>query len=196
MIGQCLVGLGVLLTLPAFAQLVALAAIPLVAAYPLMKRITWWPQVWLGLTFNWGVLVAGATMTGALDLPFWLLYAGLALWTVGYDTIYALQDKEDDALIGVRSSARRLGDSVQIGVAIIYALTIAIVGSTAAVTTNGPALLGLAAISPFASHLLGQLRRVSPDLGDRALGLFKSNQAAAFLLLGGLSALAIYTRWG
>lgn len=92
------------------AQCVAIAAIPLVALYPLMKRITWWPQIWLGLVFSWGVLVAGAAVNSTLRPEIWLLYAGCVVWTIAYDTIYALQDKEDDALIGVRSSARRLGD--------------------------------------------------------------------------------------
>jgi 4-hydroxybenzoate polyprenyltransferase len=91
------------------AQVTALTAIPLVALYPAMKRITWWPQIWLGLVFSWGVLVAGAAIHGALRLEIWLTYAGCVIWTIAYDTIYALQDKEDDALIGVRSSARRLG---------------------------------------------------------------------------------------
>ena len=113
LLAQCLVGLGVLLALPDFAKLVALGAIPMVALYPLMKRITWWPQVWLGLTFNWGVLVAAAAARGAITTADVLLYGALIFWTLGYDTIYAIQDREDDALIGVRSTARRFGDHIK-----------------------------------------------------------------------------------
>jgi 4-hydroxybenzoate polyprenyltransferase len=104
---QCLVGLGVLLLLPRTAQIVALLAIPMVAAYPFMKRITWWPQVWLGLTFNWGVLVGYAAVMGRLDWPALWLYLACVCWTVGYDTIYAQQDIEDDALVGVKSTTKR-----------------------------------------------------------------------------------------
>ena len=110
---QCFGGLLVLLTLPRFAQIVALCSIPLVAAYPFMKRITWWPQVWLGLTFNWAVLVAYAIKTGTLSPAVMILYIGLIFWTVGYDTIYACQDIEDDALIGVKSTARRFGKRIK-----------------------------------------------------------------------------------
>ena len=87
---QCALGLGVLLCLPRLAQIISLCSIPLVAAYPFMKRITWWPQLWLGLTFNWAVLVAYAAKTETVSLPLFILYAGLIFWTVGYDTIYAL----------------------------------------------------------------------------------------------------------
>lgn len=112
---QLAIGLVVWLALPGgpfpnTAHWVALASLPLVALYPLMKRITWWPQVWLGLVFSWGVLVAGAALHGELRVEILLLYAGCVAWTIGYDTIYALQDKDDDALIGVRSTARRFGD--------------------------------------------------------------------------------------
>ncbi|HWA01716.1 MAG TPA: 4-hydroxybenzoate octaprenyltransferase [Caulobacterales bacterium] len=108
---QCLFGLGALLALPDFAKLLALAALPLVALYPFMKRVTWWPQAWLGLVFSWGALVASAAATPFYTLPAsaYALYAGCIAWTIAYDTIYALQDREDDALIGVRSTARLFG---------------------------------------------------------------------------------------
>jgi len=109
---QCGVGLIVLLCLPRLAQIISLCSIPLVAAYPFMKRITWWPQVWLGLTFNWAVLVAYAAKTGTLSLPLIILYTGLIFWTVGYDTIYACQ--------GVKSTARRFGKRVKLGVGFSY----------------------------------------------------------------------------
>jgi 4-hydroxybenzoate polyprenyltransferase len=108
-LAQCAVGAGVLLGLPREAQIAALLAIPVVGLYPLMKRITWWPQAWLGVAFSWGALVAGAAVDAAIEPAIWLLYAGACFWTIGYDTIYALQDREDDALVGVRSTARLFG---------------------------------------------------------------------------------------
>ena len=117
---QCGVGLIVLLCLPRLAQIISLCSIPLVAAYPFMKRITWWPQLWLGMTFNWAVLVTYAAKTGIVSLPLFILYAGLIFWTVGYDTIYACQDIEDDMKIGVKSTARRFGKQVKLGVGFSY----------------------------------------------------------------------------
>ena len=117
---QCGVGLIVLLCLPRLAQIISLCSIPLVAAYPFMKRITWWPQLWLGMTFNWAVLVAYAAKTEIVNLPLFILYAGLIFWTVGYDTIYACQDIEDDMKIGVKSTARRFGKRVKLGVGFSY----------------------------------------------------------------------------
>ena len=119
---QCAVGLIVLLCLPRLAQIISLCSIPLVAAYPFMKRITWWPQIWLGLTFNWAVLVAYAAKTGSINGSLLLVYIGMIFWTVGYDTIYACQDIEDDAIIGVKSSARRLGKNVKLGVGICFTI--------------------------------------------------------------------------
>ena len=123
---QCAVGFIVLLCLPRLAQIISLFSIPLVAAYPFMKRITWWPQVWLGLTFNWAVLVAYAAKTGTVILPLLILYAGLIFWTVGYDTIYACQDIEDDMKIGVKSTARRFGKHLIPAVTACYIIFIAL----------------------------------------------------------------------
>ena len=114
----CLVGLVVLLQLRWEAQLVALGSLGLIAAYPFMKRITWWPQAWLGLVFSWGVPVGWIAITGTADVAMLWLYAGTIFWVVGYDTIYAMQDREDDALVGIRSSALRLGGNVRVGVAL------------------------------------------------------------------------------
>ena len=123
-IALCLIGLAVLLQLDRTAQIVALASLALVAAYPFMKRITWWPQAWLGLVFSWGALVGWPAVTGSLDVPALWLYVGTVAWVIGYDTLYAIQDVEDDALVGVKSSARALGDSAPLGIAIFYALAI------------------------------------------------------------------------
>ncbi len=178
---QCLVGLGVLLSLFAWNSLavwVALGSIPLVAAYPLMKRITWWPQVWLGLTFNWGTLVAAAC-SGAITTPDLVLYATLVLWTLGYDTIYALQDREDDAMIGVKSTARRFGGQVKPAVAIIYAACASLAATAGALAYGWP---GALASIPFAAHLLQQTLRLNPASTALSLHLFRANREAGLLL--------------
>jgi 4-hydroxybenzoate polyprenyltransferase len=184
---QCLVGLGVLLILSDFAKLVALGSIPMVALYPLMKRITWWPQVWLGLTFNWGVLVAAAATQGEIRQADVVLYGALILWTLGYDTIYAIQDREDDALIGVKSTARRFGSHIKPAVAMIYALCTmlaALAGWFAA------GWMGAAATAPFALHLAQQVIRLDPGDGNLALSLFRANRDAGLLLFAGWALIA------
>ena len=190
-IGLCLIGLVVLLQLDLTAQLVALASLALVAAYPFMKRITWWPQAWLGLVFSWGALVGWPAVTGSLDLPAVLLWLGSVAWVVGYDTLYAIQDMEDDALVGVKSSARRLGDKAQLGVAIVYLLALA--GWAAAIWTVKPDWLALLALAPAALHLGNQVLRADPQDGEGALALFRSNRWCGLLvflamLVVGLSA--------
>ena len=187
----CLVGLIVLLQLDRTAQLVALASLALVAAYPFMKRVTWWPQAWLGLVFSWGALVGWPAVTGSLDWPAGLLWLGSVAWVVGYDTLYAIQDMEDDALVGVKSSARRLGDKAPIGVAVFYVLALA--GWGAAVWLVKPDWLALAALIPAAIHLAGQELRADPKDGEGALKLFRSNRwcgllVFAAMLVVGLSA--------
>lgn len=181
---QCLVGLLVLLMLPTLARYVALASLPLVALYPVMKRITWWPQAWLGLTLNWGVLVAAAGARGNLQLQDGALYAGLALWTIGYDTIYAAQDREDDALIGVRSTARLFGPHIKSAVWIFYCLTTLAV-SLAAWLEGGWTTAVL--IAPFGLHLGFQAVRFDPDNNALTLRLFRSNRDAVILLVVGLA---------
>ena len=177
---QCAVGLAVLLALPDFAKLVALCAIPMVALYPLMKRITWWPQVWLGLTFNWGALVAPAAIRAEIALADWLLYAGLVLWTLGYDTIYAIQDREDDAMVGIGSSALTLGAHVKSGVAAFYAGAAALWGL--AVWLLRPDWIALLALAPAALHLGWQVLTLEDSDGDNALARFRSNRTTGFLV--------------
>ena len=189
--GLCLIGLVVLVQLNRTAQLVALASLMLVAAYPFMKRITWWPQAWLGLVFSWGALVGWAAVAGALEPPAVLLWLGSVAWVVGYDTLYAIQDMEDDALVGVKSSARRLGDRAPLGVAIFYALALA--GWGGAIWLVKPDWLALAALIPAAIHLAGQAYRADPKDGEGALSLFRSNRwcgllVFAAMLVVGLSA--------
>ena len=182
-------GLLVLVQLPLAAQLIALASLALVAAYPFMKRITWWPQAWLGLVFSWGALVGWPSATEHLALAPVLLWAGTIFWVIGYDTLYAIQDKEDDALVGVRSSARRLGRHAPLGVALCYALALA--GWAAALWTVRPELLALLALLPAALHLAGQALRASPDDGELALRLFRSNRFTGLLLLLGFAAVGL-----
>ena len=191
-IGLSLVGLVVLLQLNRAAQLVALASLALVAAYPFMKRITWWPQAWLGLVFSWGALVGWTAVAGSLAAPAVLLWLGTVAWVVGYDTLYAIQDKEDDALVGVKSSARRLGDKAPLGVGLFYALALA--GWSAAIWSVKPDWLALVALAPAAVHLAGQVVRADAKDGEAALALFRSNRWCGLLvflamLVVGLSAI-------
>ncbi len=177
----CAIGLLVLLQLPRFAQIVALASILPVAAYPFMKRITWWPQAWLGLVFSWGALVGWAAVADALPGAAWLLYAGCIAWVVGYDTIYALQDIDDDAMVGIRSSARAMGAKVRPGVTFCYAIALAL--WAAAIWLVRPDPLALAALAPLAVHLGWQVVTLTPQDGASALHRFRANRTAGFLLV-------------
>src|SRR3954454_5351939 len=150
----CAIGLVVLIRLNSTAALVALASIAPVAAYPFMKRITWWPQAWLGLVFSWGALVGWPAVFGTLEWPPLLLWFGSIAWVIGYDTLYAIQDIEDDALVGVKSSARRLGDKAAVGVALFYALALVVWGL--AIWSVRPDWLALLAVMPAALHLANQ----------------------------------------
>ncbi|RIV89292.1 4-hydroxybenzoate octaprenyltransferase [Aurantiacibacter zhengii] len=184
----CGLGLVVLLQLRWQAQLVALGSLALVAAYPFMKRITWWPQAWLGLVFTWGALVGWFALRGdMLGVPL-ALYAGAFFWCMGYDTIYAMQDREDDALVGIKSSALRLGKQVKPGVAVFYAAAVAL-WAFAFWQLRGD-WVALLALAPAALHLGWQV--VTLDGGDPAnpLDRFRSNRwtgalvAAACFVVG------------
>ena len=215
----CLISLGILLTLPIMAIWLGVGSLALVAAYPFMKRITWWPQAWLGLTFNWGALMgfAAALPLAAAQLlpgeivaefrPFWwsapapgsattalawqayvpalLLYLGGVFWTLGYDTIYALQDIEDDAMVGVKSSARRLGERVKLGVGLFYGLALLFAAAAGAQAGLGPVFaVGLLV---YAAHLALQARAIRNDDPVQALKLFKSNREAGLILLAAIA---------
>jgi 4-hydroxybenzoate polyprenyltransferase len=183
----CGVGLLVLLQLNFNAQLLALESLLLVAAYPFMKRITWWPQLWLGLVFSWGALVGWiAVAQHAHPAMFWL-YAGTIFWVIGYDTIYAMQDREDDALVGIKSSALRLGGNIRAGITLFYAL--ALTGWGMAIWSVRPEKQALVALAPVAIHFAMQLFSLKAD-GSNALAHFRSNRMAgllaalAFLVVG------------
>jgi len=216
-----LLSLLILLTLNLTAILLGVASLLLVAAYPFMKRITWWPQAWLGLTFNWGALmgfaaaISGAALAAGGYGPdvsgpflgligaaaddyslhdtyyasfgsgFWFaalaLYAGGVFWTLGYDTIYALQDLEDDAMVGVKSSARRLGANVRVGVGVFYLLAVACAALAGLLAGLGPLFYLL--LTGYGLHLAWQTRSIRPEDGPLALALFKSNREAGLVLL-------------
>jgi 4-hydroxybenzoate polyprenyltransferase len=180
----CAVGMIVLLQFNPFTVYLGLASLVLVAAYPFMKRITWWPQAWLGLTFNWGALMGYAAVHGAVSVSAICLYAAGLCWTLGYDTIYAHQDKEDDALIGVKSSAIALGNRTLPAVAAAFAGSIAIFAIAGII--DGASALFFAALIPAALHFAWQLRGLDIADPSRCLTIFKSNREAGLLLLAPL----------
>ena len=156
-----------------------------------MKRITWWPQAWLGIVFSWGALVGWPAVTGSLSWTPFLLWFGSIAWVIGYDTLYAIQDIEDDALVGVKSSARRLGDKAGLGVALFYA--VAVLLWAASIWRVRPDWLALLTLVPAALHLASQALRADAKDGELALRLFRSNRACGLLvalamLVVGLSA--------
>jgi 4-hydroxybenzoate polyprenyltransferase len=181
---QALIGLAVLLQFNRFAVTTGVASLVIVAVYPFMKRITWWPQIVLGLAFSWGALMGFAVMLGRIDATALLLYAGSIAWVIGYDTIYAHQDAEDDALIGVKSTALLFGARTRAALMVFYGLSVVLIGAALALAGAGlPAWIGLAA---FVAHLIWQIRRL--EISDPALCLriFKSNRDAGLLLFAGL----------
>jgi len=181
LIGLCLIGLLVLLQLRWQAQAVALFSLVLVAAYPFMKRITGWPQAWLGLVFTWGAPVGWVEMRGFDGLGVLaLLYAGCWGWCMAYDTIYALQDREDDALVGIGSSALSFGRHVHSGVGVLYAIALGC-WAGALWLARGDAL-ALLALLPVALHFLWQVATLKQDDGGNALARFRSNRFAGLLM--------------
>jgi 4-hydroxybenzoate polyprenyltransferase len=188
----CLIGLVVLLQLNRTAAIVALVSVAPVAAYPFMKRITWWPQAWLGLVFSWGALVGWPAVTGGLGWPPLLLWFGSIAWVIGYDTLYAIQDMEDDALVGVKSSARRLGDKAPLGVSLFYALALTLWG--AAIWSVRPDWLALVTLAPAALHLANQALSADASDGPLALRLFRSNRTCGLLVFLAMLVVGLSTR--
>jgi 4-hydroxybenzoate polyprenyltransferase len=183
---QALVGLAVLLQFNRFAIVTGIASLVIVAVYPFMKRITYWPQIVLGLAFSWGALMGFAVILGRIDATALVLYAGSIAWVIGYDTIYAHQDAEDDALIGIKSTALLFGTRTRPALMVFYGLAVLLIGVALALAGAGwMAWLGLAA---FAVHLVSQIETL--DIGDPKLCLriFKSNRNAGLLLFAGLLA--------
>jgi 4-hydroxybenzoate polyprenyltransferase len=184
LVAQALVGLVVLLQFNRFAVATGIASLLIVAIYPFMKRITWWPQIVLGLAFSWGGLMGFAATFGRLDLTAFVLYAGSICWVIAYDTIYAHQDAEDDALIGIKSTARLFAERTHEALVIFFGMAVVLIGVAFALAGSGVAAwIGLAL---FAVQLGWQVRRL--DISDPALCLrvFKSNRDAGLLLFAGL----------
>tara|TARA_B100001939_G_scaffold315424_1_gene300620 strand:+ start:17635 stop:18585 length:951 start_codon:yes stop_codon:yes gene_type:complete len=184
----CLIGLVILLQFNLFTIKLGVASLLLVITYPFMKRLTYWPQFFLGLTFNWGALMGWAAVTGGLGAPAIALYMGGIFWTLGYDTIYAHQDKEDDALIGVKSLALRLGEATPGWLVLFY-------GSAAVlfILAGGMAGLGLAfyvGMLLATGQLLWQIRKLDIHDGPTCLRLFKSNKIFGLLVF--LSLIAVH----
>jgi 4-hydroxybenzoate polyprenyltransferase len=183
---QALVGLAVLLQFNRFAILTGIASLAIVAIYPFMKRITWWPQVVLGLAFSWGALMGFAVTLGTLGAPAFILYAGSIAWVIGYDTIYAHQDRDDDALIGVKSTALLFGEQTQTMLTAFSAVAVLLIGLS--IRLSGGGWLANAGLLAFAAHLIWQIRAIRIDDAELCLRLFKSNRDAGLLLFAGLAA--------
>jgi 4-hydroxybenzoate polyprenyltransferase len=182
---QGLLGLIVLLQFNGFAIATGFASLGIVALYPFMKRFFWMPQIVLGLAFAWGALMGWAAAFGALSWAAALLYLGSIAWVVGYDTIYALQDIEDDEVVGIKSSARFFGERVRIGVGLCYGLTILFM--TAAFVQAGVGLASFAGLALFSLHLGWQVARIDRSDGAGALRLFRSNRDAGLILFAAMT---------
>jgi 4-hydroxybenzoate polyprenyltransferase len=181
---QALVGLAVLLQFNRFAIATGIASLAIVAVYPFMKRVTWWPQVVLGLAFSWGALMGSAVIQGEIGVPAIFLYAGSIAWVIGYDTIYAHQDAEDDALIGVKSTARLFGAQTHRALVVFYSLAVILIGVALALSATG--VWGWIGLAVFAVHLGWQIARLKIDDPALCLRVFKSNRDAGLILFAGL----------
>ncbi|MER8810649.1 4-hydroxybenzoate octaprenyltransferase [Mesorhizobium australicum] len=181
---QALVGLAVLLQFNGFAILLGVCSLGIVAVYPFMKRISNWPQLFLGLAFSWGALMGWAVEFGDLDGPAIMLYIGSILWVIGYDTIYAHQDKEDDAIVGVRSTARLFGDNTKTWLAGLYGGTL-ICFAIAFASAQAP-VVALAGLIAAGAHMARQIAVLDIDDPDQCLRLFRSNNQVGWLIFLGL----------
>lgn len=196
---QCLAGFVVLVSVAqgfTFAFWLGVASLVTVAIYPFMKRITWWPQLFLGFAFSWGALMGWAVVAQTLSLAPILLYIGTIFWVIGYDTIYAHQDREDDAIVGVKSTARLFGEKSKKAITILYALALGfflasfLLAVPPSTIHTAPAYLGLAL---GALHMFWQIKNLDIHDGDQCLKLFKSNSKFGFILFAGLTVSAMLT---
>ena len=186
LVAQSLVGLAVLLCFNAFSIALGMGSLAIVAIYPLMKRVTAWPQAVLGLAFAYGALMGWAARYGALAWPAVFLYASAICWTIGYDTIYALQDARDDAIVGIKSTARLFGDKARLGISAFYAL--AATFAQLALFTAGAGLVAEVGFAAWCAHLYWQLGQVEGATPAVALKLFRSNRNAGLILFAGIAA--------
>jgi 4-hydroxybenzoate polyprenyltransferase len=180
LIVQLLIGLAILLSLNRFSIILGASSLILIAIYPFMKRITWWPQAWLGLTFNWGALLGFSAITGHLTAPAYVLYIGCFFWTLGYDTIYAQQDTEDDALFGVKSTARLFGDMSPVFILGFYVICFVLIAIAAFAATRNP--LSVVFLMPATVHLLWQAAALKIRDSAICLRIFRSNRDVGFLI--------------
>jgi 4-hydroxybenzoate polyprenyltransferase len=184
MVAQALVGLAVLLQFNWFTVFTGLASLGVVAIYPFMKRITYWPQIFLGLAFSWGALMGWPAAFERLDWPPLVLYAGAIAWVIGYDTIYAHQDREDDMMIGIKSTALLFGDNTPRMLMVFYAIAVVLIGAAGLMAGGGWIfILGLLA---FAAHLAWQIARLDIDDPAHCLTLFRSNRDAGLILFAAM----------
>jgi 4-hydroxybenzoate polyprenyltransferase len=184
MVAQALIGLMVLLQFNRFTVITGLASLLVVAVYPFMKRVTYWPQIGLGLAFSWGALMGWPAAFGRLDAPAYILYAGSIAWVIGYDTIYAHQDRDDDALIGIKSTALLFGQNTATMLTGFYAAAVVLIGLAGLMAGGGFIfVLGLIA---FAAHLAWQVWRLDIDDSGHCLKLFKANRDAGLILFGAM----------
>jgi 4-hydroxybenzoate polyprenyltransferase len=184
LLGQSLAGFLVLISFNTFTIALGIASLAIVAVYPFMKRITYWPQIVLGLAFSWGALMGWAATFGSLDAPALLLYAGSISWVIGYDTIYAHQDREDDALIGVKSTALLFGARTKPMLALFYGIAVMLIG--AAGYFAGAGFIFALGLLAFAAHLCWQIARLNIADPDNCLAVFKSDRDAGLILFAGL----------
>ncbi len=182
---QALIGLAVLLSFNRFSIWLGIASLAIVAVYPLMKRVTSWPQAALGLAFSWGALMGWSATFASLALAPLLLYASAFVWTIGYDTIYALQDARDDAIVGIRSTARLFGPRAKLGVGAFYAATAAL--ALAAIEAGGGGVIALIGWLAYGAHLAWQTSQVEGADPATALRLFRSNRDAGLILFAGIA---------
>jgi len=186
LVALSLIGLAVVSCFNRFTIIVGIGSLAIVAIYPFMKRVTSWPQLVLGFAFAWGALVGWAAIFGSLAAaPVWL-YGGAILWTIGYDTIYAIQDARDDPAAGVKSTARLFGAHVRVAVGLIYAAAVVAIAIAFAVAGVASSLLAQAGLAGFALHLAWQVTRIDAADPVRALALFRANRDAGLILFAGL----------
>jgi 4-hydroxybenzoate polyprenyltransferase len=184
LVAQALIGFAVLMQFNRFAVWTGIASLLIVAVYPFMKRITWWPQIVLGLAFSWGALMGFAVTFGRLDTTAIVLYAGSIAWVIGYDTIYAHQDTDDDALIGIKSTARLFAEQTRPALIAFYALAVILIG--VALVLAGARIAAWIGLAAFTAHLAWQISRLQIHDPALCLRLFKSNRDAGLLLFAGL----------
>ena len=184
MLAQAMIGLLVLIQFNRFTVMTGLASLVVVAIYPFMKRVTYWPQIFLGLAFSWGALMGWPAAFGRLDWPALVLYAGSISWVIGYDTIYAHQDREDDLLIGIKSTALLFGERTRPILSAFYAGAVVLIGVAGLMAGGG--LIFVLGLVAFAAHLAWQVRRLDINDSVHCLMLFKSNRDAGLILFGAM----------